>query len=357
MKSWFTFNPSPLWAPEGGEGGGGEGGGEGAGADKKPPAEGAAAAEGAADGAGGEGGEGAAAGAGKEGGEGEGGSFLGGADDLEEGKVTTPADFPEDWRDKMAGEDKELRKALDRYKSPADVAKANLAAQKRLRSGQVDLAEPMPDPEKEPDKAKDWRKARGIPDDPTGYEVPETVKAMVTDADKPRLAEFTEHMHKNNVPAPAAAAALEFYFQNIQATNEAIALADKADKGEVEEALRSEWGPEFKANSTVAKRFAEEAVPGINWFEARLPDGRLLGSVPDFVKALADMGRERYGDVSFAGQEATARTTARKEEIERIMVEDHARYENDPKMRQEYREIIEAEERRTNRSSGHTPRQ
>jgi hypothetical protein len=72
----------------------------------------------------------------------------------------------------------------------------------------------------------------------------------------------------------------------------------------IEETLRAEWGPEFKANSTLAKRFAEEATPGIDWFNARLADGRQLGSIPDFVRAMADMGREKFGDVSHRDEAA-----------------------------------------------------
>lgn len=336
--------PVPVWAGEN------DGGGDGA-APKLDAAAEAAAAEAAAAAAAGDKDDGADKGAGADD---KGGSFLDGADDLADKGGKGPADFPDDWRDKMAAGDAELRKALDRYKSPADVAKANRDAQIKLRSGKTVSDDPMPDAEKEPDKAAEWRKARGIPPDPTGYAVPDTVKNIVTDADKPRLAEFTEHMHKNNVPASAVGPALEFYFQTQEAANEAIATADAADKADVEETLRAEWGPEFKPNSTLAKRFAEEVTPGVNWFAARLPDGRVLGNIPDFVKSLADLAREKYGDVSFAGAEAIQKTTARKEEIERRMVEDPTGYEGDAKMRQEYHDIIEAELKASGKGGGST---
>lgn len=343
--------PLPVWAGEN-EGGGGEG------ADKQDDAAAQAAAAAAAA-AGDDKGGGDDKDGGKTGADDKDGSFLDGADKLDDkGGKNTPADFPEDWRDKMASGDAELRKALERYKSPADVAKANRDAQVKLRSGKTISDDPMPDPEKEPDKAKEWRKARGIPDDPTGYAVPDSVKNIVTDADKPKLAEFTEHMHKNNVPASAVGPALEFYFQADAAAREAIFEADKADKAEVEETLRAEWGPEFKPNSTIAKRFAEEVTPGIDWFNARLPDGRQLGNIADFVKALADLGRERYGDVSFAGAEAVQRTTARKEELETMMTNKPDEYFGNPKLRQEYEKIIEAEQKTSGKGGGsnHSPK-
>jgi hypothetical protein len=342
----LMMSTRPVWAPDDDKGGGDGGGGGKTVIDQAALDAAAAAAAGAddkdKDDKGGADDKGAA-------------SFLDGADNLDDkGDSKKPQNFPDNWRDLMAADDAELRKALDRYDSPAAVAKANREAQTKLRSGKTVGDEPMPDPEKEPDKARDWRKARGIPDDPTGYAVPDTVKALVTDADKPRLAEFTEHMHKSNVPASAAAAALEYYFQADAAAKEAIAIADRADQDEVQEVLRGEWGPEFKANSTLAKRFAEEVTPGVNWFNARLPDGRVLGNIPDFVKSLADLARDKYGDVSFAGAEATQRTTARKEEIERMMVEEPQKYEGDTKVRAEYQAIIEAELKAAGKGGGST---
>lgn len=340
MMTWM--NPKPVYGGDAGGGGGNDAGaGEG---DKKQDDAGAGDA---GDDKGGDdkGGD-------KSGADDKGGNFLDNVDKAndktgdeagDKPKDGDKASWPDDWRDQMAGDDKELRKALDRYPTPAAVAKANREAQVKLRSGKPADDEPMPDPEKEPEKAKEWRQSRGIPDDPTGYAVPDTVKNIVTDADKPRLAEFTEHMHKNNVPAAAVGPALEFYFQTQEAANTAIATADKADESDTEEALREEWGPDYRANSTIAKRFAEEVTPGLNWFSARLPDGRVLGNVPEFAKALAEMGRERFGDVSLAGADNTAKTMARKTELENLMRDDPDRYHADPKNSAEYQKIVDAE--------------
>lgn len=334
------MNPVPFYA--------GDDGGAGGGKDDEAAAAAAAAA---------------AAGDGQDdadkdkGGKGGDGSFLDGVDDLADNgggdKGGKGGDtWPDDWRDRMAGDDKELRKALDRYPTPAAVAKANREAQVKLRSGKPADDEPMPDPEKEPEKAKEWRKARGIPDDPTGYAIPDTVKALVTDADKPRLADFTEKMHAKGLSAAAVGPVMEWYFQEQAAAAEAISTADKADKADVEEVLREEWGPDFKPNSTIAKRFAEEITPGIDWFSARLPDGRVLGNIAEFVKALAELGRDRFGDVSLAGVENANKTMARKEELEKMMADDPDAYAANPKLSQEYTRIMEAEQRAAGRDTG-----
>jgi hypothetical protein len=277
----------------------------------------------------------------------KGSTFLDNADDAggdADRKVVAPADWPDDWRTKMSGEDKDAAKLLERYKSPVDVAKALSEQRKKIGAGKTASDEPMPDAEKEPEKAKEWRQARGIPDDPTGYEVPDTIKTLVTDDDKPRLAEFTEHMYKANVPKAAAQAAMEFYFKMDADAREAVATADRSDQADVEDLLRAEWGSEFRSNSTLAKRFAEQTVPGI--FNARLPDGRMVGNVPEFVKAFADLGMREYGDVAFAGSDNSNKTIARKQELEDMMANDPDRYFGDRKYSQEYEKIMEAEEKR-----------
>ena len=285
------------------------------------------------------------------------GSFLDGVDDLADkgggDKGGKGGDtWPDDWRDRMAGGDEAMRKRLDRFNAPTDVFKSYTALEAKFKKGDTSADEPMPDPEKEPEKVKEWRKARGIPDDPTGYAIPDTVKNLVTDADKPRLADFTEKMHAKGVPAAAVAPVMEWYFQEQAAAAEAISTADKADKADVEEVLREEWGPDFKPNSTIAKRFAEEITPGIDWFSARLPDGRVLGNIAEFVKALAELGRDRFGDVSLAGVENANKTMARKEELEKMMANDPDAYHADPKLSQEYTRIMEAEQRAAGRDTG-----
>lgn len=331
--------PLPFYAPDDeGAGGGGDDVKQDAGADV------GGADKGTADPGG------ADAGADKSDGD-KGGSFLAGADDPagDDGKkVVAPADWPEDWRDKMANGDEAMRKRLDRFKAPGDVFKSYTELEGKFKKGAPSNDEPMPDAEKEPEKAKEWRQARGIPDEPSGYVPPDSVKAMITDEDKPNLASFTEHMHKSNVPASAVGPALEWYFQQQQAGAEAIAAADRTDKTETEDALRSEWGSDFRSFATVAKRFADEAVPGL--LDARLPNGRVVGNDPAFVKMLADLGMREYGDVSFAGGEATNRTMARKEELETMMSEEPDKYFNNKKYQQEYLEIMEAEAKRAGNS-------
>jgi hypothetical protein len=263
----------------------------------------------------------------------------------EEQSSSGPADWPDDWRDKLAGEDKDARKRLDRFKAPGDIFKSYVELETKFKqSGGKPADIPPPDGEKDPDGLKAWREERGIPADPTGYAVPDTIKDKVTEDDKPVVEGFTASMHAKNIPPAAAAAAMEFYFETRDQQLAAELQADRAAATEVGDVLRKEWGVEYTPLSKVASRFAAEITPGIDWFDARLEDGRLLSNIPEVVKALADLGMQKFGDVSYAGTEAAAKTSGRKAELEKIQRDEPEKYT--PELRTEYGDIIAALEKR-----------
>ncbi len=281
-------------------------------------------------------------------------SFLAGAEDpaLDKPAGAAPAEWPDDWRDKLAGDDKDFRKRLDRIGSMSDFSKSYREAEKKITSGKKSpaLDEPMPDGATDPDGLKAWREARGVPDDPTGYTVPDTVKGMVTDEDKPLIASFTESMHAKGIPAAAVGPVLEWYFENQAASGDAVIAADKKAGEELQEELRSEWGSDFRPNSILAKKAGEAIFGDIPWTEARLPDGRRLGDIPGMTRSLAKAARAEFGDVAFAGDEASAKTLGRKAEIEQIRRDDFDKYDNDKALKAEYQSIVEAELKRSSRS-------
>lgn len=321
MNGLLTSTRLPLWAAE-------VGGAAGVGADKGAgDAAAVAAAAAKANGA----------------------SLL--ADDAagaDEPVATHPAKFPENWKEEMGGADKDTLKALERYKSPADVAKALREAQKTIAKGGKGTVAEKPAVE---DAAglKVWREQQGIPDEPTAYKLPEAVTKRITDADKPNVAFFTEAMHKRDAPTSAVTMALETYYDLQDQVQAAIDQGDKQFKTETEDVLREEWGSAYRPNMTLAKRFVEEIMPGVNMLDARLPDGRLVGSVPELVKSLVAMGTMHYGDEAFAGSDAATKTQNRKEELEQMQKTDMNKYNSDPKFRKEYIEILAAEEKRPKR--------
>lgn len=236
------------------------------------------------------------------------------------------AALPDNWRELAAGDDEDTLKILKRYGSLNGLAKALVEKEKLIRSGKI--KRDMPDP-KDEKAMSEWRKDQGIPTDPTGYQLPETVTKRLIDEDKPILSSFTEFAHTKNLPASAVEAAAEWYVNMQETAAEERGLADASAAEQVEEALRDEWSrDEFKGNRTLAKRFWD--ATGIDGLaEARMPDGRRLGDTKEFILFSSDRGREMFGDVVFASADGEARQASRKAEIEKIRDTDFDRYESE----------------------------
>jgi len=259
-----------------------------------------------------------------------------------------PADkgsVPDNWRDLLTGGNEEIAKLINRYGNPANVGKALLEKERLIREGKPKAEKPA---DASDEKAMaEWRKAVGIPDDPTGYKLPETVTKALTDADKPVLAQFTEFAHKKGATPDAVAIATEWYVESQRAVLEQQSEADLSQKDETEDALRSEWSPaEYKGNLGLAKRVLDDSPLGaMGWAGLRGEDGRLLGNNPDFMKWASDLGRQIYGDGVFANSDVAARHESRRAEIEKIRNTDFARYEQEG-LDKELRKMIEIDLKR-----------
>lgn len=252
--------------------------------------------------------------------------------------------LPDDWREIAAGKDEAALKLAKRYGSMGGVLKALKEAQDTIRSGKMKTA--MPDAKDEKAMAE-WRKSEGIPDDATGYKLPEAVQKRLVDEDKPVLSSFTEFAHKKGARPDVVEIGTEWYVEMAEAAQAKQIETDKSDKEAAEDTLRKDWAHgEFKANTTMAKRWAD-TIPGLgaDVLGVRAPDGRLLGSIPEFVVWAADQGREKFGDLAFTTSDGEKRHANRKAEIEKIMSTDIDEYRRQG-LDKEYAQILEREERR-----------
>jgi hypothetical protein len=269
------------------------------------------------------------------------------ADDKDQEK---PSALPDNWRDlglDAAGFTKEQReraeKLVGRYGSLGGVLKALVEKDDMIRAGKV--KRDMPDAKDEKAMAE-WRKEQGIPDDPTGYKLPDEVTKRLVDEDKPILASFTEFAHSKNLPPSAVEAATEWYVDLQEKAAAAQAEKDAEASSLVEDKLRDAWSrDEYKGNLNLAVRFLESSPIGKEWAEARLPSGLRLGDMPEFTIWASDKGREQFGDTVFASSESETRHNNRKTEIENIMKTDMKRYWAEG-LNKEYEQILEKEARR-----------
>lgn len=203
-----------------------------------------------------------------------------------------PPDWPDDWRVKLAGEDKSYLKTLDRFNSPADLAKAYRDAQKRLSAGNLKPVLPENPTEEE---LKAWRADNGVPDNPKGYDVELGNGFVWSDDDQPMLESFTEHALKANLPKGAVKEVLGWYASMQEAQAAQREEADQRFHQEAQDALYREWGAEYRQNINAVVNVLDMHAPEdvkADMLSARLPNGRLLGDDPRMVKMLASMARE-----------------------------------------------------------------
>lgn len=266
-------------------------------------------------------------------------------------KGASPGVWSPTWREDLATlddgtvDDKQLA-LLKRYDSPKAYHKSFLAANQRIRSGEYKRVAEAPDPEKNPTEYAEWRKEAGLPEKAEQYEIlPETIKVAELDPDaKAFVAKFQGLFHKNNLPPAQAKAVAEGFLQFGEEQLVAQAQADAKNFDTHDDDIRAEWGPEWRNNILMNKNhatkvFGEDVGPAI--FEARLPDGRRLGDVPVFSKALNQWARSEGGDILYDASGSAAKTIdSRITEIEKIMASDMNQYLSTKGLAEEYGALI-----------------
>lgn len=247
-----------------------------------------------------------------------------------------------DWRKEFTGGDEKLMKRISRYSSPAGLVKALVAAQDKIQ--EKANGGPLPDNATDEQKAE-WRKSNGIPDKADAYKLPKVEGYDWSDGDKEVAGDFFSSAHEANMSQAQAEKALGWYAQRMAKIQADQYEADTTARTTLEDDLRAEYGPEYRQNVKMLARFAEK-TPGVgaDILAARLPDGRRLGEVPEYVKALVEQARDHYGDSTFIAGDGGAAIANRKQEIETLMRTDMAKYRSSGAAA-EYRKILEAEER------------
>lgn len=258
--------------------------------------------------------------------------------------VAAPADWPEGWRNKMAGDDPKAQKLAERYKSPQDVMNALRAAQSKLSSGEDRVK-----PEGEAEQAA-WRKERDIPETSTGYDMNDLGNGIVIgEADKPIIDGVLEKMHGVDVTSGQAKAIVAGYFeQQEKALTEQTAI-DKSDQTQTEDALHAEWGQEYRGNMNQLKGFLDSAPDGIGQLllGGRLGDGTGIANHAGAVKWLLDQAQQinPMGTVVPAGGDTSTGVASKISSIEAVMRDDPDKYWKDEPMQAEYQNLLAYQER------------
>jgi hypothetical protein len=203
--------------------------------------------------------------------------------------------FPESWRDHLAGSDKAFRKTLDRFESPAALAKAYKELTARLSSGDLKATKPPPD-NATPEQAAAWRAEQGLPQDAAAYvDGLQLGDGTVTgEAEQALLASFAEQAMKGRWTADQYNQAVGWYFAQQDGLAAQRDHADAAFKHEASADLMREWGHHYATNRNAIAQFFDRSFPadfGEALLTARLPDGRILANHPTFNRAILEVAK------------------------------------------------------------------
>ncbi len=261
--------------------------------------------------------------------------------------------WPENWRLDMAGGDDKLAKQLERYQNPADVSKALLAAQQRIRSGEYRRVTPPPDGKDEAAMTA-WREENGLPKtaDEYSFDVIEGFDfSKADDKTKAALGEFQKTFHGANLSKQQADAVVKGItaVSMQQMEEQAVADADHLDSNE--DTLRADWGADYRTNVEANWNFLTQKFGGkdeaLGILEARMPNGMKLANFPAFNKFLNDMARAEGGDVLYGGGGDVKSADSRIAEIEKMLASGGNGYTNE--VADEYSALLAQKEARAKR--------
>jgi hypothetical protein len=247
--------------------------------------------------------------------------------------------------DEKGNPDPKAGKLLERFQSPADVAKALIAAQQKIRSGEYKRAAPAGD---NPEEIKAWRDEQGIPDSPDGYEIPGVDLATLDPDTKATIDHMRTRLHGENFDKGKATVVASILQEVATMQAERTAEADATRMDNVEDTLRAEWGPEYRKNlnmngALLSQHFGDEMDDVL---KARMPNGTRLADHPVFNKFLNAMARATGNDVMFDGDVNGGKSVdARIQEIKQIMETNINEYYAKG-LDKEYAQLLEKQEAR-----------
>ena len=269
-------------------------------------------------------------------------------------KPVAPVDWPDDWREKMAGTDEKFLKRLQRMKSPNEVAQWGRNAEKQWKQG----ADPDPFPTEGTDEEKAaWRKAKNVPVEPGEYlkdfSLPDGL--VIGENDRPAVNEYLSVAHKMNLPPDVVRQNIGWYFKMRDGEIQKRMEKDAQDKAATAGELRTEMGADFNKYLGAAYVMLESAPEGVldALTEARTRDGTKLGNHPQIVRWLSQLALELNPAATIVpgkGEGAMASVKSRMAEIEVVMGQDRNRYYREG-MDKEYQKLVEVTERANKRSA------
>ncbi len=219
----------------------------------------------------------------------------------DDGASGAPADWPEDWRERLAGGNDAALRALKRYGGVEGLWK-KLQNQEKLLSDRSQHRGPTLPEHATDEQIAEYRKAMGIPDAADGYGIEFSPQYPATDADKAMLAGWLEHAHTRNMTPAQAREAIAFVERwSTQAREEQVAAAQR-ERARISAELRREYGADHKRNLALADEFLT-AHPGLaKLVNPNAPDLEVVRDIVSIARAAAPEDALYGGDGAAGGK-------------------------------------------------------
>lgn len=251
--------------------------------------------------------------------------------------------WPDDWRSQLADGDEKTLKKLERYTSPKEVAKALRAAEQRISSGEL---KPVLPKDAKPEEIAQWRKDNGIPEKPEEYDLKFDNGLVIGEEDKPAVSEFVKAMHGTNATPEQVKAGLGAYLQWREQEVQRIAETDAEEKAATEDALRAEWGGEYRRNLAAINGLLDGAPSGVKEALMGARAGRsAVFNNPQVVGWFAQLAREINPAATVVPGASNPGSAINDEisQIEALMGDRSSKYWKGPeaeKIQQRYRDLV-----------------
>lgn len=271
------------------------------------------------------------------------------------------ADWPADWREKMAGTDTGFLNTLKRYAAPGDLANWVRGMQLKISTGELKPKSEAPGKDAAPEAVAAWRKEQGLPEKPEDFlaNLKLTDGIVPGEADKPLLTSVSKMAFERGYDQKAVNDFVGLYYDIQESIIAQRPQLDIDNRAAAMQQLVKEWGAEYNQNQNALKVFWADKPPEVRdtILTARTPDGRLLGDLPIVASFVASLSRELNPAAAVlpAGSGTDGKAVAtRKSEIEGMMYKDgkaNPAYWGNETLQAEYRTLIDAELARGARSA------
>lgn len=270
-----------------------------------------------------------------------------------EGDKGAAASAAPDWRAQLAGDDTKLRERLNRFASPADLARSYRSLEQKLSSGEYRRG--LPETATDEEKAA-WRQEQGIPQHADGYKVELPDGTVLGTDDQPVVDLFKQFAHERNYTPRQFNEALTWYYETQDALASQREDRDAQLRQQAEDALHAEYGADFRRNMNVLGSVRDSMPEDLaaRLLAGRLADGTKIGNDPTFIRWMVSLRLELNpastlvpAGTSNAGQSIASEL----ESIRKLMRENPEAYWKDEKLLARERELIEAQMKMRSRAA------